>query len=192
MSPTQLTAAERRYLLRVARHAILDAVCGDDSPKPIHDATEISPGLRTPRGVFVTLKMEERLRGCIGIMESGQPLVDTLIRLAPRAALEDSRFPPLEAGELPLVRVSISVLTPLEEIDGPDRIVIGRHGVQLAEDTHRAVFLPEVAAEQGWDVAQLLHHLAAKAGLAPGLRPGARLWIFQTEVFSEEPRAPTG
>lgn len=169
----------------MARHAIADAVRRDGSLGPVLEGTEITPALRERRGAFVTLKTKGRLRGCIGLMESDRPLIDTVVRLAPRAALEDSRFPPLETEELSELSVAISVLTPLEPIDGPERIVIGKHGVQLAEGAHRAVFLPEVAVDQGWDVRELLKRLAAKAGLEPGLRPGTRLWIFSTESFSE-------
>jgi AmmeMemoRadiSam system protein A len=185
LDSADLTPAERSRLLSLARHAIREALRGDGSLEPLLARTEITPGLSARGGAFVTLKKRGRLRGCVGIMESERRLIDTVIQIAPRAALEDSRFPPLEADELDEVRLTVSVLTPLREIDGPDRIVIGRHGVQLEEDAHRAVFLPEVAADQGWDVTQLLERLAVKAGLAPGLRPGTRLWTFRTQAFSE-------
>ena len=61
----------------------------------------------------------------------------------------------------------------------------GRHLITQATE-HSSVIEPLLhLAEQGWDVARLLDHLTAKAGLEPGLRPGARLWIFQTETFSD-------
>jgi len=46
------------------------------------------------------------------------------------------------------------------------------------------VFLPQVATEQGWDLATTLTHLCRKAGL-PGdaWREGAHLRVFEAEVF---------
>jgi len=79
------------------------------------------------------------------------------------------------------------VLTPLQQIAGPEEIEIGRHGVLLEREGHRAVFLPQVAPEQGWDRETMLDHLAMKAGLPRNAwRSGARFEVFEALVFSEE------
>ena len=65
-------------------------------------------------------------------------------------------------------------------------IEVGRHGVLLEKAGRRAVFLPQVAPEQGWNRDELLAQLCAKGGL-PGdcWRSGARLSTFEAEVFRE-------
>jgi AmmeMemoRadiSam system protein A len=108
-----------------------------------------------------------------------------VIDTAPKAAMEDPRFPPLEAAEIPSVRLGISVLTPARPIDRADEIVIGRDGVVLRRGFHRSVFLPQVAREQGWDVRRLLEHLALKAGLSRNDWRDADLSTFRSESFEE-------
>jgi AMMECR1 domain-containing protein len=66
-------------------------------------------------------------------------------------------------------------------------IVIGRHGMVLELRGRSAVFLPQVAPEQGWDLATTLTHLAYKAGL-PGNAwqdPKATFTVFEAVVFHE-------
>ena len=100
------------------------------------------------------------------------------------AAVRDPRFPPLRPTELPDLELEISVLTPLAPVAGPDAIVPGHHGVLLESGGRSAVFLPQVAPEQGWDRETLLDHLALKAGLpADAWRHGASLQVFAAEVF---------
>jgi AmmeMemoRadiSam system protein A len=128
------------------------------------------------------------LRGCIGYMGSREPLYRSVIDVARKSALEDPRFSPLAADELPGVRIEISALTPMRPVAGPEAIVVGRHGVQLVQGARRAVFLPQVAPEHGWDRAALLEHLARKAGLpADGWR-GGQFSVFEAEVFGEPKR----
>ncbi len=109
--------------------------------------------------------------------------------MAAAAAFEDRRFPPLSRGELAGITIEISALTPPRAIDGIAEIVLGRDGVILRKGMRSAVFLPQVAVEQGWDRDTLLTQLALKAGL-PGdaWREGAEFQTFQAEVFSEPDR----
>ena len=80
-----------------------------------------------------------------------------------------------------------SVLTPLVSVPGPDAIQPGRDGVVLRVGERSAVFLPQVAAEQGWSRLELLDNLALKAGLAPGAWRDKRaaLLTFRADVFDE-------
>ena len=71
-------------------------------------------------------------------------------------------------------------------VAGPDEIVLGRDGVILTKGGRSAVFLPQVATEQGWDRATMLDHLCRKAGLGAGeWRKGAEFLVFQADVFGE-------
>lgn len=183
MSPP-LDVAERRALLALARAAIEQRLYGGDRLDRARAALPPSPALDAARGAFVTLE-DADLRGCIGHLEGDRALRETVERCAVASAFEDPRFAPMTPESWPGVAVSISVLTPAEPIDGPAAIEIGRHGVVLEKGSRRAVFLPQVAPEQGWGVADLLAHLARKAGLpADGWR-GGRLFVFEAEVFGE-------
>lgn len=153
----------------------------------------VSGNLAAMAGVFVTIHntgaraaKHGRLRGCIGSIEAREPLVDALIRAALSAA-HDPRFSPLAKEELPHVRLEVSVLSPLAPVAGPDDIVLGHHGVVLNKGGRRALFLPQVARESGWDRDTFLTHLARKAGL-PGdaWRSGASFEVFTAQVFEED------
>ena len=189
----RLNAGEKDVLLRLARTAIRDALLGDGSLREELERTQITEALRARCGLFVTLKHKPcaggrdapSLRGCVGTLTARGPLVETLVGTARMAALEDPRFPPLTPSELADVRISISVLTPIEPLAQVESLVAGQHGVQLTKGKHRAVFLPQVAAEQGWNVEQLLSNLALKAGLAADGWRGAELATFEAEGFAE-------
>ncbi len=187
-----LSSGERATLLRLARVAISDRLLGDGALDRALREIEITPALDERRGVFVTLRepgtsgAKGQLRGCIGTMTATEPLYRAVIRTAQCSAFEDPRFDPIDAATLARVRVEVSALTPLVTVEGPEAIVPGRDGVQLARDDHRAVFLPQVATEQGWDTRNLLENLALKAGLSRDGWRGAKLETFRAEVFGEE------
>ena len=56
----------------------------------------------------------------------------------------------------------------------------------LTKHGRSAVFLPQVAPEQGWGIEETLTHLAMKAGLPPDAwREGASFTVFEAVVFHE-------
>jgi AmmeMemoRadiSam system protein A len=121
----------------------------------------------------------------MGVIEARQPLLDAVVRAAVSAA-QDPRFPKLAAAELDEVELEVSVLSPPWKVAGPKAIEVGTHGVVLSKGNRRAVFLPQVAPEQGWNRDQMLDNLALKAGLpANGWRQGATFEVFTAQVFSE-------
>jgi AmmeMemoRadiSam system protein A len=142
--------------------------------------------LSRPQGAFVTLEKRGELRGCMGDRQGGRPLCQVVGAMALQAAFHDVRFPSLLPRELPEVRIEISLLGEMHPVSDVRSIRLGVDGVLLLKDGHRAVFLPEVAAERGWSREQLLDELCAKAGLGPGSwRRGAEIFTFRTEVLRE-------
>lgn len=113
--------------------------------------------------MFVTWKIGDNLRGCIGNF-SPLPLYTGLQEYALISALRDSRFSPVSKEEIPKLNVGISLLHTFEEAQNALDWEIGKHGIRLFIDQYSATFLPEVAAEQGWDKEQTLIQLARKAG----------------------------
>jgi len=144
--------------------------------------------LREERAAFVTLKRHGALRGCIGHIFPVQPLWLELRDSAIAAATGDPRFPAVRSSELAGLELEVSVLTQPRLAPGPEAFVVGRHGVVLRAAGRQAVFLPQVAPEQGWDREATLSHLARKAGLGPGdwRRPDATFLLFEAEVFGED------
>ncbi|MGQ9458484.1 MAG: AmmeMemoRadiSam system protein B [Anaerolineae bacterium] len=178
-----LDLEEQARLLQAARET-LEWTLGLGLP-PLE--VDSSPALYQPSGAFVTLKRQGELRGCIGNLTAQGPLLRTVQRMAIAAATEDPRFPPVTLDELSDLRIEISVLSPLEEVAGPEAIQVGVHGVVLVQGSHQAVYLPQVALEEGWDRETMLDRLAQKAGLpAEAWRdPGTRFYVFTAQVFEE-------
>ena len=93
----------------------------------------------------------------------------------------------MKAAELPRLAVEVTVLSPRRPIASYEEIRIGTHGVVLQKNGHAALFLPQVAPEQGWNVEQMLDALSEKAGLPrDAWREGARLEVFTGQVFPEQ------
>lgn len=177
-----LTPEDKSYLLSLARRTLEQYFASGTFPLP----RLTSPALRRKQGAFVTLTKGGDLRGCIGHMAEGAPLALTVARMALQAALDDPRFPPVRKNEVPQLRLEISALTPFTPVDGPGAIVVGRDGVLLSKGGRQAVFLPQVAPEQGWGREEMLGHLCEKAGLdAACWKSGAKFRTFQAVVFHE-------
>ena len=182
--PRPLSEEGRRDLLDLARRALEAHFRGEPEPRLASDRAET---FGEARGLFVTLRKNGELRGCIGTLAPHGDLSRGIAEYALRAALEDPRFPPLSPEELPVCEIEISVLSPPEEIEGPDEIEVGRDGLILESRGRRGLLLPQVATEWGFDADRFLSEVSRKAGLAPdGWRePGAKIWAFRAEVFSE-------
>lgn len=145
-----------------------------------------NPMAETKTGAFVTLHKHGELRGCIGHMAEDMPLCRTVGGMAVMAAFNDRRFRPVTENELDEIDIEISVLTPMKSVPDTSYIVVGRDGVVIRKGGRSAVYLPQVAPEQGWDREEMLSHLCQKAGLPPdGWKKGAEFLTFQAEVFSE-------
>jgi len=177
-----LSSGERAALLALARRAIV-AHLGRQSPPPTADLPE---RLRAAQDGFVTLHSNGKLRGCIGMVEAGRPLCEIVARCAVGAATEDPRFPPMTLAEMDGLRIEISALSRPVVVESPGEIEAGRHGVIVRQGRRQGLLLPQVATEQGWDRDTLLRQTCRKAGLpADAWMHGARLQVFEAEVFSE-------
>lgn len=181
-----MNTQEKKVMLTAARAAMEAAVRGESVP--VCDASE--PILEERRGVFITLRSGERLRGCIGRFTPSEPLRELIPEMAVAAATEDPRFAAdrITPEQLPDVTVEISVLSPLEKTDDPLSIELGVHGIYIRSGFRSGCFLPQVAIETGWTKEEFLSNCAAhKAGLPPDAwrHPDTEVLIFTAEVFSE-------
>ncbi|MDP6370955.1 MAG: AmmeMemoRadiSam system protein A [Vicinamibacterales bacterium] len=179
-----LNSAQRAALLEIARASIVARVNGRPYAPPR------IPALDRRAGAFVTVHRDGTLRGCIGSFGDAEPLIDVVARCAAAAAVNDPRFPPLEAAAVGQVTLEISVLGPMERVTDPTEIEVGRHGVTVEAGDRHGLLLPQVAAEWGWDREELLAQTCVKAGLArrawAGTGTGALVvHRFEAEVFGE-------
>jgi len=181
-----LTADEEQTLLRLARATLKEWVEKGSQKVDLAQFT-LTPTLKRNAGAFVTLHERGDLRGCIGYIEPIKPLHETVMENARNAATEDYRFPPVKAGELGVIDIEISVMSPLRKIKSVDDIVIGKHGLIIKKSSNQGVFLPQVPVEQGWNLEQYLEGICRKAGLPRGAwKEGAELLVFTAQVFGEK------
>ena len=92
----ELKEREKKVLLSAARQAIKSFFEDKELLSPDYDT---NPNLKLPLGAFVTLKIENNLRGCIGYIVTQMTLFDTVREAAKQAAFRDPRFFPLTLEE---------------------------------------------------------------------------------------------
>jgi AmmeMemoRadiSam system protein B/AmmeMemoRadiSam system protein A len=188
------TAEVGGRLVRVARATLETELAGTDALDKALAEYPTDAEWGRLQATFVTLnrtRPEEvaaqgRLRGCIGQVEPTYPLYAAVVHAAVSAALHDSRFKAVAARELPDLEVEVTVLTPPRPVASWKEIRVGTHGIVLEKGGQRALFLPQVAKEQGWNIEQALGALSRKAGLPEnGWREGTRFSVFEGQVFTE-------
>jgi AmmeMemoRadiSam system protein A len=173
---------QKSFLLDLARRSISFYLEKGRYPKEASDA----PLFLEKRGAFVTLKVDNELRGCIGYPLPYKSLLETVIDCAIAAATQDFRFTSINKEELPRLNIEISVLTLPQKVDDASEILIGKHGIILSKGPNRGLLLPQVPVEWDWDLETYLNHGCLKAGLAEDeWRKGATIEIFSAQVFSE-------
>ncbi len=185
-----LTDDEKQILLKLARQAIEYAV--SEKKLPRLDQGRLTAVLRAPGASFVTLTIDEKLRGCIGALDAYQSLAEDVREHAIAAALQDPRFPPVKEGELSGIRIEVSRLTVphlLEYSSGEDLLKKLRphvDGVVLKNGPHRATFLPQVW-EKISDPTDFLDGLCEKMGARQNLWRDTKLQVYsyQVEEFHE-------
>jgi uncharacterized protein len=176
----EFSREERACLLRLAHDAIGARLADREL-----DLTPPSPHLGERRGAFTTLHLHDGLRGCVGYVYAIYPLYRTIAETAVAAAFHDIRFSPVTLEEAPLLKVDISVLSPLRPI-APEEIEIGRHGLVITYSGRRGLLLPQVAVEHGWDALTFLEQTCVKSGSpSDAWRSGALIEGFTAEVFGE-------
>ncbi len=174
-------------LLDIADRAIVDGLHNrrPSAPRP----HELPDELRRPVGAFVTLNVHGELNGCIGSIETDEPLGVSVARHAWSAAFTDPRLPALRWVDYEHLDIEISILSPLTPIAAPSREALlgglepGVDGLLIAAGSRRAVFLPSVWEQLG-SAETFLTHLFHKAGLAPASWPAdLRAFVFTAEKF---------
>jgi len=185
-----MTDAERRFLLALARKTVTSVVTRQ--PLPVVDRATLPAKLLAPKGCFVTLNKQEKLRGCVGYTLAVKPLYEAVMDMAIGAAVRDGRFKPVKPEELSAIEIDISILTvpkPIYYNTPTDLLATLRpnvDGVMLRVGKGNAVFLPLVW-KQIPEPQKFMAALSVKAGLPANAwrQPNAKVLIFQAEEFKE-------
>jgi AmmeMemoRadiSam system protein A len=174
----------QRSLLELVQIA-LAAATRRDGLSALDRALELMQGGDEAGAAFVTLTEDGDLRGCMGSLEPARSLREAVVVSAISAALDDPRFRPVTAEELPAIHVEISVLGPIRAIADPGAFQPGVDGVIVERSGRRGLLLPEVATEFDWTAPEMFDAVCRKAGLPRGSwrDPGTRLSTFRTVRF---------
>lgn len=179
MPCSETPADHRRTLLKLARDSIAHGLRHDGPPRP--DADAYPEALLEQRATFVTLHLQQRLRGCIGTLQAHRALVDDVAWNAHAAAFRDHRFGPLREAEFDPLHIEISILSPPEpfpvgsEEELLEQLRPGVDGLILEEGTRRATFLPAV-----WDSLPEPHEFVCQLKMKGGMP--ANYWSDRIRV----------
>lgn len=184
-SETVFTSEEKKQLFSIARNSI--SLMLNEKRRQVLNPAEILPGLKKNMGAFVTLRLNGKLRGCIGRFVSDDPLYEVVNQMAIASAFDDTRFMPLTKEEFKNIEIEISVIGPLKRIHDINEIVLGKHGIYIKKDFRSGTMLPQVAVENKWSVEEFLGYTSReKAGLGWDGWKNAELYVYETVVLEEK------
>jgi len=190
MSSEVLNKFEQELLLKIARDNIKTHL----SYEPYEAPNNLPVVFHEKLGVFVTLNINNNLRGCIGYPEPIKPLFDAVLDVSLSAAFEDPRFLPLTKNEFENINIEISVLTKPQEVvvqnyeEYLEKLTVGVDGLIIEYKFNRGLLLPQVPVEQNWDIKEFLENLCYKAGLNSDAwkMEDTKIYNFQAQVFQEK------
>ncbi len=178
------TAREKEELIALARNNIRSLL--NDRKMITVDENKLPAIFKQPLGAFVTLKIDNVLRGCIGKFISSDPLFRVVLESSKSSAFEDPRFPPLTKGEFAKTDIEITVLGPLKKITDINEIILGKHGIYIKKDFHSGTMLPQVAKENGWTVEEFLGYTSRdKTGIGWDGWKKADIFVYEGIVLDE-------
>lgn len=175
------TPEQKKELLSLARNTIKAHFTGQKVTLPD------DPAFQPKCGVFVSLHINNDLRGCIGYIKGYKSIAESVSEMAVAAAFQDPRFPPLTEKELEKVTIEVSVLGELIPLLKNEQPEIGRDGLYIQNPFGSGILLPQVAVEYNWKPETFLREVCRKAGLHPNayLEPYTTVFRFTADVFSE-------
>jgi AmmeMemoRadiSam system protein A len=134
--------------------------------KVITPPEDLPPEMRQRAGVFVSLKKNKQLRGCIGtIMPATENIAEEIIKNAIAAATEDPRFYPVQPEELDEIEYSVDVLSEPEKVESLSELDPKKYGVIVVKGHRKGLLLPDL---EGVDtVEEQLRIAKMKAGILP-------------------------
>ena len=191
LSNNMIGEKEGKFLLKISRRAI-DYFLKKQDFLTLNEKDLPSPLLKEKMATFVTLKINDSLRGCIGRLAAAKPLYQDVLENAINSAFFDRRFKPLTIEEFPQIKLEISVLGPAKTLSYRNseelfqQIEPFRHGIIIEKEFHLATYLPQVWEELP-SKEQFLSSLCLKAGLPSDewKNNTLKIKIYEVEHFQE-------
>jgi AmmeMemoRadiSam system protein A len=162
-------------LVKIAKNAVeLYVRAGKTLPLPKEG---LSAELSERAGVFVCLKINGSLRGCIGTFQATEPTIaDETVRNAISAATCDPRFLCVRPEELDRIEYTVDVLTPPEPVADMSGLDAKRYGVIVQAGGRRGLLLPDLeGVDTVKDQVSIAMHKA-------GIPQGTPVALFRFEV----------
>ena len=189
-SCARLLEVDRCQLLDAARFAIKFGIEHGRAPQA-RLGTGLSQSLTAIRASFVSLKVDGRLRGCIGTVIARQPLLLDVVANAYKAGFGDPRFERMTMEELDRLDIEISLLSFPRCMHFEDEADLVRQvrpdvdGLIMQDGNQRGLFLPSVW--QGLPKAEeFVRHLKRKAGFEPDhWSDSLRVFRYSSETFGD-------
>ncbi|MBF0453241.1 MAG: AmmeMemoRadiSam system protein B [Magnetococcales bacterium] len=150
------------------------------------DVNLLPLSLRQKRGVFVIISKQKKPRCSFSTVRPVKSLYETVLENTIKAVRPAPNFTPVSQEELSSLTLVITTLSPLEAIESPADIELGRHGIAIEKGPMQAAFLPHIATDQGWSAEAFLSNLATMAGLPPEgwQQPDCRVSVFTVQSSS--------
>ncbi len=160
--------------IKLARETVEDYILEGKRKK---EPENLDPDMKNRAGVFVSIKKDNRLRGCIGTIKPTQKnIAQEIISNAISASAHDPRFSPIRSDELEELEFSVDILGEPEEVDSIEELDPHKYGVIVEGRDHcKGLLLPDL---EGIDTAEEQVEIARKkAGLPTTV--DVRLYRFE-------------
>jgi hypothetical protein len=171
---------QEKFITDLARRAVEEYII---KGKQIEiDENELPEILKKQAGVFVTLKKNNKLRGCMGTFKSVQKnAAYEIISNAMTAAENDPRFPEVNKEELNEIKFSVDILSEPEQVRDKTELDPKKYGVLVKGGHQTGLLLPDL---DGIDTAEEQLNIAKrKAGLNQD--SNVEIYRFQVRRFEE-------
>lgn len=176
----EISEKQKSLLIGIAKKKVSSFV---KEEKQANDGISENEILNQKIGVFVSIYIKSKLRGCVGGFPQEKTLIQLISEMSVSAAC-DSRFEKPSPDELNDMEVEISLISPLRKIKTIDEIELGKHGIYIKSGFSTGTFLPQVAIKTGWDLHELLGHCSRdKAGIGWDGWKTAEIFTYEAFVF---------
>lgn len=171
---------EEKFITDLARRAVEDYIVQGKEAEI--DEGELPEILKEQAGVFVTLKKNKKLRGCMGTFRPVQKnAAYEIISNAMTAAENDPRFPEVNKEELNEIKFSVDILSEPEQVRNTKELDPKKYGILVKGGHQTGLLLPDLdgikTAEEQLNIAK------RKAGLTEDTK--VEIYRFTVKRFEE-------
>lgn len=164
---------EMHPLVKLAKKTVESYVRSGTIP----NAWDSSPEMSEQAGVFVSIKKQGQLRGCIGTFQPTRPNVaEEVMMNAISSATRDPRFMPVQPNELLELEYSVDVLSEPELVESADQLDPRRYGLIVERGPRRGLLLPDL---EGVDTVEQQIDICRQKGF---ISPDEPVGLYRFEV----------